>query len=121
MWLNAQNTLYSLLVITGVLLIPIANLTGLDFLSHFFDLRYVIFCILPVLIFESAYNIKLSTLKENTLVITTSRWFLFIIDIFIGGVGTIAMQMIGFDVPFMLMLIWNYYICDRSSRRFGFV
>ena len=101
-----------LLVITGVLLIPIANLTGLDFLSQFSltsDMLFFVF--LPVLIFESAYNIKLSTLKENTLVITTLSVVSFLLStFFIGGVGTIAMQMIGFDVPFMLMLLFGTII-----------
>ena len=101
-----------LLVVTGVLLIPISNLTGLEFLSQFSltsDMLFFIF--LPVLIFESAYNIKLSTLGENKKVITSLAVVSFLIStFFIGGVGMLAMNWLGFDVPFLFMLLFGTII-----------
>lgn len=101
-----------LLVVTGVLLIPISNLSGWEFLSQFSltsDMLFFIF--LPVLIFESAYNIKLSALKENTIVITALSVVSFLVStFFIGFAGTFAMRAIGFDIPFMLMLLFGTII-----------
>ncbi len=101
-----------LLVVTGVLLIPISNLFGLSFLSSFSltpDILFFVF--LPILIFESAYNIKLRKLKENQAVIFLLSVVSFLISaFFIGFVGQFALGLLGLQVPFLVTLLFGTII-----------
>jgi CPA1 family monovalent cation:H+ antiporter len=59
-----------LLVLAGLILIPISQLPGLNFLQHFrLSPEVLFFIFLPILIFESGYAIKYKQLKENWITI----------------------------------------------------
>lgn len=101
-----------LLVIAGILLVPIAEQPMFSFLSSFnltTDLLFFVF--LPVLIFESAYNMKFKEAWENKVTISALAVAGLIVSaLIIAFVGTWMMGLIGVEVPFMAMLLFGTII-----------
>jgi CPA1 family monovalent cation:H+ antiporter len=65
-----------LLVIVGLFLIPLSNSPYFDFINHFKltpDILFFVF--LPILLFESAYNIKYREILKNWKIITSLAVF----------------------------------------------
>lgn len=101
-----------LLVAVGLLLVPLASTPLFSFLKDFTltpELLFYIF--LPTLIFESAYNIPIRHLVENKWAVSLlSIVSLIISAFFAGGVLYFLFQLLGLDIPFMLLLLFGALI-----------
>lgn len=101
-----------LLVIAGIFLVPISGFEPFRFLSSFnltTDLLFFVF--LPVLIFESAYNMNFKEAWENKLTISALAVVGLMISALIIAVGgTWALGLVGVQVPFMVMLLFGTII-----------
>ena len=78
-----------LLVIVGSLLVPLSEIDALAFITSFqLTPELLFFVFLPILIFESAYNIKIRNIQENKFAISMLAIIgLLISTFFIGFVG----------------------------------
>lgn len=77
-----------LLVAVGLLLVPVTSIPGMDFLKAFQltpDLLFYLF--LPVLIFESAYNIRMRKVQENIWSISLLAIVSLLISVVLVAVG----------------------------------
>lgn len=101
-----------LLVITGVLMVPLARTELFSYLANFnltTDLLFFVF--LPVLIFESAYNMDFREAWENKFSISALAVVGLLISAFgIAFVGTWLMGLAGIEVPFLVMLLFGTII-----------
>ncbi len=101
-----------LLVIAGILLVPISSVPVFSFLSTFnltTDLLFFVF--LPVLIFESAYNMNFKEAWENKMTISALAVIGLIISAaIIAFGGTWMLGLFGVEVPFMAMLLFGTII-----------
>ena len=99
-----------LLFITGILLIPVSQ--QLPLLAEFSltpELLFYVF--LPILIFESAYNIKYELLHKNRLIIRVLATFGLMLSAAGIGVGMhIFLGWFGIDAPLMLTLLFGIII-----------
>lgn len=101
-----------LLVVAGSLIVPIAHIPSFAFLKTFHltpELLFYVF--LPILIFESAYNMRVRELMDNVRSVT---WFavgsLLISMFFIAGALFFGFQAIGMEVPFLVTLLFGALI-----------
>ncbi len=101
-----------LLVLVGSLLVPLSSVPGFRFLGEFQltpELLFYIF--LPILIFESAYNMRIRELQEN---IRSVSWFavgsLILSTFFVAGGLFFALRLIGLEVPFLVTLLFGALI-----------
>ncbi|GAW86834.1 monovalent cation:H+ antiporter, CPA1 family [Bathymodiolus platifrons methanotrophic gill symbiont] len=101
-----------LLVIGGSLLVPLSKIEALSFVTSFqLTPELLFFVFLPILIFESAYNIKIRNIKENKFAISMLAIVgLLISTFFIGFVGRWAFQLLGFDIPLLVTLLFGAII-----------
>jgi len=100
------------LVIIGLVLIPLSHTELFSYIAKFEltpDLLFFVF--LPILIFESAYNMNIRHVAENIRSISLlSVVSLIISAFFIGGAGYVLLNLIGFNMPFMVMLLFGALI-----------
>lgn len=101
-----------LLVIVGSLLVPLSKIKIFSFITSFqLTPELLFFVFLPVLIFESGYNIKLRNIKENKIAIgLLSIIGLIISTLFIGFVGHWGFQQLGFTIPILVTLLFGAII-----------
>lgn len=101
-----------LLVVAGSLLVPLAYWEPFRYLKSFElspDLLFFVF--LPILIFESAYNMNIRRLADNARAIGwLSVMSLLISAFFIGAAMWLAMRLIGFEIPFIVALLFGSLI-----------
>lgn len=105
-----------LLVIGWLILVPISKLGAFWFLSSFSltpDLLFYVF--LPILLFESAYNIKYREISQNS----RSIWVLAIIGLMISTViigfwGKFVLDAIGFDIPLGVVLLFGAIVSSTD-------
>lgn len=97
-----------LLLIVGLLLIPLSNMSAFSFINHFELTPEILFYVfLPVLLFESAYNINYRQLLKNyKAIITLSVFGLFISSLFIWGALFFIFPFIWFEIPFLVCLLF---------------
>lgn len=101
-----------LLVLVGTFLVPLTKFPFLHFLTSFqLTPELLFFVFLPVLIFESAYNMNLREMTEN---IHSISWLsvgsLLVSAFFIAGVLFFLFRCVGFPVPFMVTLVFGSLI-----------
>lgn len=101
-----------LLVLVGSLLVPLATIPFFHFLKAFeLTPELLFYLFLPILIFESAYNMRVRDLMNN---IRAVSWFsvgsLLISMFFIAGVLYLLLGWIGMAVPFMVTLLFGALI-----------
>lgn len=101
-----------LLVIVGTVLVPLTQFPALSFLRSFeLTPELLFFVFLPVLIFESAYNMNLREMTEN---IRSIAWLsvvsLIVSALFVAGALYILLDLIGTPIPFMAALIFGSLI-----------
>lgn len=101
-----------LLVLVGTLLIPLSKIPFFHFIQSFqLTPELLFFVFLPVLIFESAYNMSLRALTDN---IRSISWLsivsLLLSTFFVAGVLFFVLRWIGFPVPFLVTLIFGALI-----------
>lgn len=101
-----------LLVIGGSLLVPLSKIEVFSFVTSFqLTPESLFFVFLPILIFESAYNINIRNIKENKFSISMLAIVgLLISTFFIGFVGHWCFQFFGFDVPLLVTLLFGAII-----------
>lgn len=101
-----------LLVIGGSLLVPLSKVEIFSFITSFqLTPESLFFVFLPILIFESAYNINIRNIKENKFTISMLAIVgLLISTFFIGFVGHWGFKLIGFDVPLLVTLLFGAII-----------
>lgn len=101
-----------LLVIVGSILVPLSNLPFFHFIKSFqLTPELLFFVFLPVLIFESAYNMNMREMAEN---IRSISWLsvvsLLVSAFFVAFALFWGLKLIGFPVPFMATLIFGALI-----------
>lgn len=102
-----------LLVLVGVLLVPIVNLPYLSTVFGFLDdlvltpeLLFYIF--LPVLIFESGFNMNIRKMLDNAWAITLLAVISVIISVLvIGSLLYLTLPLIGIQIPFIIALMFG--------------
>jgi CPA1 family monovalent cation:H+ antiporter len=101
-----------LLVIGGSLLVPLSKIEMFSFVTSFqLTPESLFFVFLPILIFESAYNIKIRNIKENKFANSMLAIVgLLISTFFIGFVGHWCFNLLGYDVPLLVTLLFGAII-----------
>ncbi len=101
-----------LLVIAGSLLVPLSKIKIFSFITSFqLTPELLFFVFLPILIFESAYNINVRNIKENKIAISMLAIVgLLVSTFFIGYVGYWSFQWLGFDIPLLVTLLFGAII-----------
>ncbi len=101
-----------LLVITGSCLVPLSKIEAFAFVTSFqLTPELLFFVFLPVLIFESAYNIKIRNIRENKFIISILAIVGLLISTFlIGYVGHWAFKLLGIDIPLLVTLLFGAII-----------
>lgn len=101
-----------LLVLVGLLLVPIAHIGPFGFIDDFQltpDVLFLVF--LPVLLFESAYNINYRHIINNWKTIGSLAIFGFLISAFlIAGTLFFLLPLVGFHIPFLVCLLFGSLI-----------
>lgn len=105
-----------LLVIAGSLLVPISKLEVFEFVGSFhLTPELLFFVFLPILIFESAYNMNVRNLTENFYAIGLLAVLgLIISTIFVGVVGFYTFKLAGFEVPLLVLLLFGAIISSTD-------
>ena len=101
-----------LLVVGGSLLVPLSKIELFSFVTSFqLTPESLFFVFLPILIFESAYNINIRNIKENKFSISMLAIVgLLISTFFIGFVGHWCFHLLGYDVPLLVTLLFGAII-----------
>jgi len=101
-----------LLVIAGSLLVPLSKIELFSFITSFqLTPELLFFVFLPILIFESAYNIKVRNMRENKIAISILAVIgLLVSTLFIGYVGYWGFQLLGFQIPLLVTLLFGAII-----------
>jgi len=101
-----------LLVIAGSLLVPLSKVKLFSFITSFqLTPELLFFVFLPVLIFESAYNIKVRNIRDNKIAISILAIIgLLISTVFIGYIGYWGFQLLGFQIPLLVTLLFGAII-----------
>ena len=101
-----------LLVIAGSFLVPLSKIEIFSFITSFqLTPELLFFVFLPVLIFESAYNIKVRNISDNKIAISILAIVgLLISTLFIGYVGYWGFQFLGFQIPLLVTLLFGAII-----------
>ncbi|MCP4523442.1 MAG: sodium:proton antiporter [Candidatus Gracilibacteria bacterium] len=101
-----------LLVVIGLLLVPLSKVGLFSFIDDFQltpDILFFVF--LPVLLFESAYNINYRHIIKSWKTITSLAVFGLIISAFlIAGGLYVLFPAVGLDVPFIITLLFGVLI-----------
>jgi CPA1 family monovalent cation:H+ antiporter len=105
-----------LLVVAGSLLVPISKLDFFYFVSSFhLTPELLFFVFLPILIFESAYNMNVRSLTENFYSIGLLAIVgLIISTVFVGVVGFYTFKFAGFEVPMLVLLLFGAIISSTD-------
>lgn len=101
-----------LLVLVGTMLVPLTQIPFFAYIRSFEltpDLLFFVF--LPVLIFESAYNMHIRELAENIRSVSLlSVLSLLLSTAFVAGFLYLGLHLIGFEVPFLVTLLFGALI-----------
>jgi len=100
------------LVLTGLLLIPLQHIPFFSFINHFIltpDVLLYVF--LPILLFESAYNINYRFLIKNIVSISTLSIVGVLISTICIGIGLyFFLPLVWFQIPFLVCLLFGSLI-----------
>lgn len=101
-----------LLVVVGSLLVPLSRVEIFSFITSFqLNPELLFFVFLPVLIFESAYNMNIRKMAENVWSISLlSVVSLVISTLFIAFGMVCALKLVGLDIPFTVTLLFGALI-----------
>ncbi len=110
--LKTQIPYTVLLVIAGALLVPISSINTLSFITSFqLTPELLFFVFLPILIFESAYNMNIRNINDNKIIICMLAIVgLLISTFFIGFVGHWSFKLLGFEIPLLVTLLFGAVI-----------
>ncbi len=101
-----------LLVLAGTALVPMTELPFLSFIRSFeLTPELLFFAFLPILIFESAYNMDIREMAENIRSISLLSIVSLLISAAFVAVGLyFSLHLIGFDIPFIVALLFGSLI-----------
>ncbi|MFA9262717.1 MAG: cation:proton antiporter [Undibacterium sp.] len=101
-----------LLVIVGSILVPLTHFEFFHFIKSFeLTPELLFFVFLPVLIFESAYNMNMREMAENVRSISWLSVVSLIVSAFFVAIALFwGLRLIGFPVPFMATLVFGALI-----------
>lgn len=105
-----------LLVVVGSLLVPVSRIESLSFITRFqLTPESLFFVFLPILIFESAYNMNFRNVKENKYSMGILAVLgLLISTVFIGFAGQWAFGLLGLEVPLLVTLLFGAIISSTD-------
>jgi CPA1 family monovalent cation:H+ antiporter len=105
-----------LLVISGSFLVPLSHVEFFSFISSFkLTPELLFFVFLPILIFESAYNMNLRNVTENIYSIGLLAVIgLIISTVFIGVAGYYVFKWVGLEVPLLALLLFGAIISSTD-------
>jgi len=97
-------------------MVPLSQIETLSFISSFqLTPESLFFVFLPILIFESAYNMKFRDVKENKYSMGILAVFGLLISIvFIGFVGQWALKLMGREIPLLVTLLFGAIISSTD-------
>jgi len=100
------------LVIIGLAIELLAQIPTFSFFTDFsLTPELLFFLLLPTLLFESAYNINVRRMIEDTpAILILSILGLLVSSLIIGGALYFLLQLLGLSVPFILTLIFGALI-----------
>jgi CPA1 family monovalent cation:H+ antiporter len=100
------------LVTTGLILVPLSQFPALSFITSFeLTPELLFFVFLPTLIFESAYNMKLSRVMQDFKAISLLAVVSFLLStVIIAGALYYTFGYIGLDIPFIVLLLFGTII-----------
>ncbi|MBZ0106610.1 MAG: sodium:proton antiporter [Sulfuricella denitrificans] len=101
-----------LLVAVGFLLIPLSQVSIFSYITSFHLTSELLFYIfLPILIFESAFNMNIRKIGENIGAISALAIVgLLVSAFFIAFAGYWGLKLIGFEAPFIIVLLFGALI-----------
>ena len=105
-----------LLVVSGSLLVPISKIDVFSFITSFqLTPELLFFVFLPILIFESAYNMSIRSITENIYSIGLLAVVgLIISTLFVGVAGFYVFKLAGFEVPMLALLLFGAIISSTD-------
>lgn len=105
-----------LLVVSGSLLVPISHIQFFSFITSFeLTPELLFFVFLPILIFESAYNMSVRSVTENIYSIGLLAVVgLIVSTLFVGVAGYYAFKLAGFEVPMLALLLFGAIISSTD-------
>lgn len=105
-----------LLVIAGSFLVPISHIPFFSFITSFeLTPELLFFVFLPILIFESAYNMNFRSITENIVSIGMLAIFgLLVSTLFVGVAGYFVFKLAGFEVPMLVLLLFGAIISSTD-------
>lgn len=105
-----------LLVIAGSLLVPLSHTKFFSFITSFkLTPELLFFVFLPILIFESAYNMNIRNVTENKYSIGLLAIVgLIISTLFIGVAGYYVFKWVGLEVPMLALLLFGAIISSTD-------
>ena len=105
-----------LLVVCGSLLVPISKIDIFSFITSFqLTPELLFFVFLPILIFESAYNMSVRSITENIYSIGLLAVVgLIVSTLFVGVAGFYVFKLAGFEVPMLALLLFGAIISSTD-------
>jgi CPA1 family monovalent cation:H+ antiporter len=105
-----------LLVVSGSLLVPISKIDVFSFITSFqLTPELLFFVFLPILIFESAYNMSVRSITENIYSIGLLAVVgLIVSTLFVGVAGFYVFKLAGFEVPMLALLLFGAIISSTD-------
>ncbi len=105
-----------LLVVVGSLLVPLSRVEAFAFINSFeLTPELLFFVFLPILIFESAYNIKIGDMINNIRAISLLAIpGMLASTFFIGIAGFYVFKWVGFEVPIIVTLLFGAIISSTD-------
>ena len=101
-----------LLVIAGLLIVPLTKIPAFEYISLFKltpELLFYIF--LPILLFEAAYNMRLTkVLKDVKIISLMAVVGLLISTISVAVIFSFLLGLFGYDIPFLILLLFGALI-----------
>jgi CPA1 family monovalent cation:H+ antiporter len=105
-----------LLVVCGSLLVPLSETEFFSFITSFqLTPELLFFVFLPILVFESAYNINVRSITENIYSIGLLAVVgLIVLTMFVGVAGYFAFKWAGLEVPMLALLLFGAIIASTD-------
>ncbi len=101
-----------LLVIAGILIVPLTKIPAFDYLTLFKLTPHLLFYIfLPILLFEAAYNMRLTKVLADVKIISLLAVFgLIVSTVSVAFISSYLLKLFGIDIPFMVLLLFGALI-----------
>ncbi len=101
-----------MLVLTGLLIIPLTNLPAFEYLSLFQLTPHLLFYVfLPILLFEAAYNMRLTKVLSDVKIISLLAVFgLIVSTALVAIISSYLLGLFGIEIPFIILLLFGALI-----------